>query len=98
MFNNLRLMPWVLYIKSKGVNFMEQKTKLIHSIKTKVALMVATSIFLATCTILVILIPYMSRTIETENKNYLLDVVKGNGHIMEMMKIIIMHRNQRKKI
>lgn len=66
---------------------MEQKTKLIHSIKTKVALMVATSIFLATCTILVILIPYMSRTIETENKNYLLDVVKGNGHIMEMMKL-----------
>ncbi len=65
---------------------MEQKTKIIHSIKTKVALMVAAEIFLATFIIMIILIPYMSGIIESENKNYLLDVVKGNGYIMEMMK------------
>lgn len=66
---------------------MEHKKNILHSIKTKVALMVASAILLATCTILIILIPYMSNIIKTENKNYLLDVVKGNGHIMEMMKL-----------
>lgn len=66
---------------------MKQKINFLHSIKTKVALMVAASIFVATFTILMILIPYMSKTIEAENKNYLLDVVKGNGHIMEVMKL-----------
>ena len=65
----------------------KKKIKIVNSIKTKVALMVGVSILLAITTVLLVLTPYVSDIIKTENKNYLLDVVKGNGHIMEMMKV-----------
>ena len=65
----------------------KSKISFINSIKSKVALMVGVSILLAICTVLLVLTPYVSNIIKTENKNYLLDVVKGNGNIMEMMKI-----------
>lgn len=65
----------------------QKKIKTINSIKSKVAIMVGISIFLALCSVLLVLTPYVSSIIKTENKNYLLDVVKGNGQTMEMMKI-----------
>ena len=64
----------------------QKKIGIINSIKSKVAIMVGASLFCALCTVLIVLTPYVSNIIKTENKNYLLDVVKGNGHIMEMMK------------
>lgn len=66
--------------------FMNRRINIFNSIKTKVSLMVATAILLAISTVLLILTPYVTNLIETENKNYLLDVVKGNGHTMEIMK------------
>lgn len=65
----------------------QKKVRTISSIKSKVAMMVGISIFLALCTVLLVLTPYVSNIIETENKNYLIDVAKGNGHTMEMMKL-----------
>lgn len=66
---------------------MEQKKKIniVNSIKSKVAIMVGVSLFSALCTVLIVLTPYVSNIIKAENKNYLLDVVKGNGHTMEAM-------------
>lgn len=66
---------------------MEQKKKIniLNSIKSKVAIMVGVALFSALCTVLVVLTPYVSNIIKAENKNYLLDVVKGNGHTMEAM-------------
>lgn len=63
----------------------QKKIGIINSIKSKVAIMVGVSLFSALCTVLIVLTPYVSNIIKAENKNYLLDVVKGNGHTMEAM-------------
>lgn len=65
----------------------QKKVKAISSIKSKVAIMVGISIFLALCTVLIVLTPYVSNIIKTSNKNYLVDVAKGNGQTIEMMKL-----------
>lgn len=63
----------------------KKRINIVNSIKSKVAIMVGLSLFSALCTVLIVLTPYVSNIIKAENKNYLLDVVKGNGHTMEAM-------------
>ena len=52
----------------------QRRVAFVHSIKTKVALMVAVAIFCATAFNLIILVPYISNIMEQQNKNYLYDM------------------------
>lgn len=65
-------------ISRKRVTFM-------HSIKTKVTIMVAVAIVCATAFNLMILVPYVGRVIEGQNKNYLNDLAQLSGIMMESM-------------
>ncbi|MDD6572698.1 MAG: methyl-accepting chemotaxis protein [Thermoflexaceae bacterium] len=61
----------------------QRKITFLHSIKTKVALMVAVAILCATAFNLVILVPYISSVMERQNKNYLFDMAKTNGLMLD---------------
>lgn len=63
-------------ISGKGVAF-------VHSIKAKVALMVAVAIVCAMVFNLIILVPYVRNVIETQNKNYLNDLAHTSGFLLE---------------
>lgn len=63
----------------------QKKVAFFHSIKTKVALMMAVAIMCATVFNLVFLVPYISNVIEQQNKNYLFDMAKTNGLMIENM-------------
>ncbi len=63
----------------------QRRVAFVHSIKTKVALMVAVAIFCATAFNLIILVPYISNIMEQQNKNYLYDMASTNGLMIENM-------------
>lgn len=61
----------------------QRKVTFLHSIKTKVALMVAVAIMCATAFNLILLVPYIRGVMEEQNKNYLFDIAKTNGLMLE---------------
>lgn len=62
-----------------------RRVTFIHSIKAKVAMMVAVAIVCATAFNLIILVPYVGSVIESQNKNYLNDLAHTSGLMMESM-------------
>lgn len=68
-----------------------KRVTFVHSIKTKVALMVAVAILCATVFNLSILVPYISNVIEQQNKNYLLDMADVSGLTLESMLLLAGH-------
>lgn len=66
-------------------NVSERKVAFIHSIKAKVALMVAIAIVCATIFNLVVIIPYVTKVIDSQNKSYLYDIASANGMTIENM-------------
>lgn len=66
----------------------QRRVTFVHSIKTKVALMVAVAIFCATVFNLSVLVPYISNVIEQQNKNYLLDMAETTGLTLESMLLL----------
>lgn len=61
------------------------RVKLIHSIKFKVALMVMVAIVASVAFNLIILVPYVEKVIDGENRNYLEDLARSGGNTMEAM-------------
>lgn len=66
-------------------NKMRNKVTFLHSIKTKVAGMVAIAIILATIVNMVVLVPYLQNVLGEQNKNYLNDLAAANGNTLEVM-------------
>lgn len=69
----------------------KRRVTFVHSIKTKVALMVAVAIICATAFNLIMLVPYISNVIEQQNKNYLLDMAETSGLTLENMLLLAGH-------
>ena len=63
----------------------ERRVAFIHSIKARVALMVAIAIVCATIFNLVVIIPYVTKVIDSQNKSYLYDIANANGMTIENM-------------
>lgn len=61
------------------------KVTFLHSIKTKVAGMIALAIILATVVNMVVLVPYLKKVLEEQNKHYLNDLATASGHTIEAM-------------
>ncbi len=63
----------------------ERKVSFGKSIKTKIALMVAVAIICATLCNLIIIVPYITKVIDSQNKNYMFDIANANGLTIENM-------------
>ncbi|MBQ8326794.1 MAG: methyl-accepting chemotaxis protein [Lachnospiraceae bacterium] len=61
------------------------KVGVLHSIKTKVAMLVAGTLICVIAFNLIILVPYLTKIIEQQNKNYLYDMADTNGLMLETM-------------
>jgi methyl-accepting chemotaxis protein len=61
----------------------KEKVGIRHSIKTKIALIIATATVLTAAIIIVILLTKLSKDILNTNKNYLSDITLSNGKLME---------------
>lgn len=68
-----------------GNGAFQKKVAFTHSIKMKVALMVAFAIICSTAFNLIIILPYVTNVIETQNKNYMYDTANANGLTVESM-------------
>lgn len=63
----------------------ERRVAFVNSIKAKVALMLAIAIICATVFNLLIIVPYVTKIVEEQNKNYLYDIASANGLMIENM-------------
>lgn len=63
----------------------ERRVAFANSIKAKVAFMVAVAIICATAFNFIVIIPYVTDVIGTQNKNYLFDIASANGLTIENM-------------
>ena len=68
-----------------GKKTIERKVSFGKSIKTKIALLVAIAIICATLCNLLIIVPYITRVIDSQNKNYMFDIANANGLTIENM-------------
>lgn len=63
----------------------ERRVAFANSIKARVAFMVAIAIICATAFNLIVIIPYVTKVIDSQNKNYLYDIANANGLTIENM-------------
>lgn len=63
----------------------ERRVSFANSIKGKVAFMVAVAIICAAAFNFIIIIPYVTKVIDSQNKNYLFDIANANGLTIENM-------------
>ena len=63
----------------------ERRVTFANSIKARVAFMVAVAIICATAFNFIIILPYVTKAISTQNKNYLYDIANANGLTIENM-------------
>lgn len=63
----------------------ERRVAFANSIKARVAFMVAVAIICATAFNFIIILPYVTKVISTQNKNYLYDIANANGLTIENM-------------
>lgn len=68
-----------------GNGVMQKKVAFTHSIKMKVAMMVAFAIICSTAFNLIIILPKITNVLETQNKNYMYDTANANGLTVESM-------------